>query len=99
MALVPCPECKRQISSEAAACPGCGHPTVEYWSHRVTESSRGNSSGQETLSRLLSEGWKIVSKKDETEKSWGKEEGSRERIRVEIYITYYKLSRSLLNRG
>jgi len=26
MALVQCPACKKDISSEAAACPGCGHP-------------------------------------------------------------------------
>jgi endogenous inhibitor of DNA gyrase (YacG/DUF329 family) len=26
MALVDCPECGKQVSSEAAACPGCGHP-------------------------------------------------------------------------
>ena len=26
MALIPCPECSRQVSSRAPACPGCGHP-------------------------------------------------------------------------
>ncbi len=26
MALVPCPACTRQVSTEAFACPGCGHP-------------------------------------------------------------------------
>ena len=26
MALTPCPECGRQISDNAIACPGCGHP-------------------------------------------------------------------------
>lgn len=26
MALIQCPECQREISSAAAACPGCGHP-------------------------------------------------------------------------
>lgn len=26
MALVPCPECGRQVSTAAAACPQCGHP-------------------------------------------------------------------------
>jgi hypothetical protein len=26
MALIPCPECGRQISTEAEACPQCGHP-------------------------------------------------------------------------
>lgn len=26
MALIDCPECGRQISTAAEACPGCGHP-------------------------------------------------------------------------
>lgn len=26
MALIPCPECKREVSDKAPACPGCGHP-------------------------------------------------------------------------
>ena len=26
MPLIPCPECGRQISTAAEACPGCGHP-------------------------------------------------------------------------
>lgn len=26
MALINCPECSRQVSSEALACPGCGYP-------------------------------------------------------------------------
>ena len=28
MALIECPECQRQISDMAAACPHCGHPTA-----------------------------------------------------------------------
>ncbi|MEN3749366.1 hypothetical protein TPR58_19485 [Sphingomonas sp. HF-S3] len=28
MALVPCPECGRSISTAASACPGCGHPVA-----------------------------------------------------------------------
>ncbi|WP_026596988.1 hypothetical protein [Methylobacterium sp. 77] len=26
MALIPCPACTRQVSVQALACPGCGHP-------------------------------------------------------------------------
>lgn len=29
MALIRCPECQREISDRAQACPGCGHPLVE----------------------------------------------------------------------
>jgi hypothetical protein len=28
VALIECPECQRQISDMAAACPHCGHPTA-----------------------------------------------------------------------
>lgn len=28
MALVTCPECRKEISSAAASCPGCGHPMM-----------------------------------------------------------------------
>ncbi|GKS74826.1 zinc-ribbon domain-containing protein [Acidovorax sp. SUPP950] len=34
MALVPCPECNRQISDQATACPGCGHPQAPAISRR-----------------------------------------------------------------
>jgi uncharacterized membrane protein YdbT with pleckstrin-like domain len=29
MALINCPECGKQVSSEAPACPGCGYPIAE----------------------------------------------------------------------
>ncbi|MBQ9270191.1 MAG: zinc ribbon domain-containing protein [Oscillospiraceae bacterium] len=28
MALIRCPECNREISDQAAACPGCGYPLI-----------------------------------------------------------------------
>jgi len=28
LALTNCPECRREVSDRAAACPGCGHPLV-----------------------------------------------------------------------
>jgi len=33
MALIDCPECGRQISTAAEACPGCGHPNRPEPSH------------------------------------------------------------------
>lgn len=30
MSLVSCPECNRQVSTRAAACPGCGHPAGRF---------------------------------------------------------------------
>lgn len=29
MALIDCPECRKPVSSEARACPGCGYPVAE----------------------------------------------------------------------
>lgn len=29
MALITCPECGKQVSTEAAACPGCGYPVAQ----------------------------------------------------------------------
>ena len=29
MALIACPECGKEVSTEAAACPGCGYPLAE----------------------------------------------------------------------
>lgn len=29
MALIQCPDCKRQVSSEAKSCPSCGYPIAE----------------------------------------------------------------------
>ena len=31
MALVRCPECQREVSDRASACPGCGYPLRESW--------------------------------------------------------------------
>ena len=30
MALIPCPECKREVSTLAASCPHCGAPVVNF---------------------------------------------------------------------
>ena len=40
MALVSCPECRREISDQAPACPGCGYPL-----RAVASSSSGDSTG------------------------------------------------------
>lgn len=33
MALIHCPECGREISDQAAACPGCGYPLSKQNTH------------------------------------------------------------------
>lgn len=41
MALIPCPECDRDVSSHAAACPGCGFPVAESLKETVDEVTGG----------------------------------------------------------
>jgi TM2 domain-containing membrane protein YozV len=35
MALTLCPECEKKVSSEAAACPSCGHPLKKQPQQRL----------------------------------------------------------------
>ncbi|GKT22776.1 hypothetical protein [Acidovorax sp. SUPP3334] len=42
MALVQCPECTRQISDQALACPGCGHPMASAAQKRSVFESGAN---------------------------------------------------------
>ncbi len=37
MALIRCPECNREISDQAAACPGCGYPLIRTASDETEE--------------------------------------------------------------
>src|SRR5437867_2520585 len=63
MPLVPCPECSRQISHKAEACPGCGHPTpYEYCTVQTSVGWNEDSfdRGKEGLERLRKEGWEVV---------------------------------------
>ena len=47
MALIACPECARQISTEAKTCPGCGYPVAE---RRVDEPGAGDKAPPGTVS-------------------------------------------------
>ena len=42
MALKPCPECKREVSDRAAACPHCGSPMAAPKPLQTTEDSALN---------------------------------------------------------
>lgn len=39
MALVPCPECDKEVSSKASICPSCGHPIA---SHLLKQQLKGS---------------------------------------------------------
>lgn len=45
MALIECPECNKQISKEAEACPSCGHPMKKRRPVIVERESSGRTSG------------------------------------------------------
>ncbi len=40
MALIPCPECKREVSTRAIACPACGCPIAEGREREAAPSTR-----------------------------------------------------------
>ena len=67
MALIKCPECGRQVSDQAAACPECGCPIrkVEYKSVTVSHPLNGGYWGKDEYERLLSEGWQVVDERVE----------------------------------
>ena len=62
MALISCPECSKQVSTQAQSCPNCGYPLrrTEERYHTVTHFGSVSSSGQDELDSLLASGWEIV---------------------------------------
>jgi hypothetical protein len=44
MALIPCPECNRQVSEMAPQCPGCGYPVATAVGTQKPKPSGGNGS-------------------------------------------------------
>jgi len=65
MGLIKCPECGRQVSDQAAACPQCGYPIrkTEYKLVTVTYSARyGVYSGKDEYEALLKENWQVIDK-------------------------------------
>lgn len=49
MALVKCPECDREVSEDAASCPGCGYGVREHSLRLKTEASRAKTKAREKL--------------------------------------------------
>ena len=52
MALIKCPECDREISDQAKACPNCGHPNGIVEMHNLEDRNRIHELFQEQ-NRLL----------------------------------------------
>jgi hypothetical protein len=56
MALVPCPECKAQVSPAAASCPRCGFPFAPAPGGAFRDAAAGARSGPPTHEEVLWEG-------------------------------------------
>jgi hypothetical protein len=52
MSLTTCPDCRRQISTRARACPGCGAPSAKYLRKKAIK-SRGQYQALGCLSLLI----------------------------------------------
>lgn len=70
MALMKCPECGREVSTAAPACPHCGYPInkqperpVQYETTTVKIRCWGRSAGalNDKLKEYTSKGWEVVS--------------------------------------
>ena len=68
MALIPCPECQRQVSSDAPACPSCGYPVSQRTASGQVPSATGSHAEPTDTTVVLREvhpswwnfGWHIV---------------------------------------
>lgn len=94
MALIPCPECGRQVSDQAMSCPGCGHPSrkVDYCFVTVSWNTLGGGTGQRQLDQLLKDGWTVVDQNEEMEEYETEDDDGQTRD-AEVYRTTYKLQR------
>jgi ribosomal protein L37E len=54
MALIVCPECKRQVSDKAKACPNCGYPIEEEL--RKAKARKTDPEGKEAEERFPNRG-------------------------------------------
>lgn len=56
MALISCPECKKQISNMAKACPHCGFPLLNEQGNKITIK---NNTGENIMFETSSNRWRI----------------------------------------
>lgn len=56
MALISCPECKKQISNLAKACPHCGYPLLDESGNKITIK---NNTGESLIFQTNNNRWKI----------------------------------------
>ena len=47
MALIRCPECQREVSDKASACPSCGYPLRESWLSQLGAGLQGTARSYE----------------------------------------------------
>lgn len=68
MALIKCPECGKEISASASACPHCGYPikeakpvTYETTTVKIRCWGRSASALNDKLQPYIKQGWEVVS--------------------------------------
>lgn len=61
MALIKCPECRREISDKAASCPGCGCPASEFKNIRIVPDVSSKHKTRKDCNRgIKSQGYQLV---------------------------------------
>jgi uncharacterized membrane protein YdbT with pleckstrin-like domain len=57
MALITCPECGKQVSTEASACPGCGYPVAQRLAAKRTAPAAQSLNAQVVLREVRPSWW------------------------------------------
>ena len=61
MALIPCPECKREVSDKAASCPHCGNPLVNFVGQQVRPATSVETAPSRVVTtRATARKWKMI---------------------------------------
>jgi len=69
--LIPCPECAREVSDRARACPGCGFPVVEHLAEQRASADRAarlasrERTGEVDCPHCEARGFRMLDAKDE----------------------------------
>lgn len=60
MALIPCPECAREVSDKANACPHCGNPLAATAPRATAPLLVATAPGKAVTTEATGKGWKLL---------------------------------------